>query len=226
MSVASASIVIPTFNQRTEWLSDAVKSAREQTTQVEVIVVDDGSSDPIPGATVRHGVNRGISAALNSGIRAMSTDWFCWLSSDDLVAPDKVAVQLDETKAAGKLCSFHRYYVFGLEPGASVSWVHMNGRHKKQRQALGTGCLINGSTVMIHRSVFEDVGLFDESYRYGQDWEMWARIAQKYEWHFIDKFLGARRQGGNLTARIERDAELRAVRDAEDERIRKQYGVK
>jgi glycosyltransferase involved in cell wall biosynthesis len=87
-----ASIVIPTYNQRPQYLAEAVNSALGQTVpNVEVIVVDDGSDEP-PFADrdlkpenlqiIRHETNRGIAAALNTGIRASSAPWVCWLSSD------------------------------------------------------------------------------------------------------------------------------------------------
>jgi hypothetical protein len=94
-----------------------------------------------------------------------------------------------------------------------------------QRLYLGRTCMINGSTTMIHRQVFEDVGGFDESYRYGQDWEMWCRIGSKYLWHPIRKTLGSRREGENLTAAIADDSDKRKQRDAEDARIRARYGA-
>lgn len=225
-----ASIVIPTYNQRPEFLKASIESALGQTAPVEVIVVDDGSTPPVemPGGMVAicHPCNLGISAALNTGIRAMSTDWFCWLSSDDLIVPEKVEIQLAACERSGAKASFHRYYVMNGsgEPTASTfpNWPN----HKRQKQELGVGCLINGSTVMIHRSVFDDMGLFDASYRFGQDWEMWCRIAQKYEWLGINEFLGTRRSDGNLTERIARDEELRRIRDDEDRKIRRLYGPK
>lgn len=223
-----ASVVIPTYNQRQWSLDAAVDSVRTQTVPVELIVVDDGSDPPASGATIRHERNRGIAAALNTGIAAMATEWFCWLSSDDLFSPAKVEVQLNALLASGRRASFHRYYLWSNplptlseEPLASA-WLDMSS-HKRQRQQLGTGCAINGSTVMIHRSVFDDVGLFDESYKYGQDWEMWCRIATVCEWLPINEFLGYRFAGGNLTERIAADAEMRAVRDAEDGRIKSTY---
>jgi len=155
----------------------------------------------------------------------MTGDWFCWLSSDDLMMPEKVQIQRRATEESGKLCSFHRYFTFGgSEPGISKGPVWPN--HKRQKQEIGQACLINGSTVMIHRKVFDDVGLFDESLRFGQDWEMWCRIVQKYEWLYMPDVLGHRRQYGNLTERITKDPELRAVRDAENKQILKTYGPK
>jgi glycosyltransferase involved in cell wall biosynthesis len=226
-----ASIVIPAFNQRPQYLAEAVNSALGQSVPVEVIVVDDGSDEPIPadGAPsnvriIRRETNRGIAVALNTGIRAMTTDWWCWLSSDDLLTPDKVETQLKETLAASCLASHHGYLCFrtGERPMGYVDPIRWRTLDN-QRVYLGRTCCVNGSTAMVHRQVFDDVGLFDESYRYGQDWEMWCRIGQKYLWHPIRKPLGSRREGENLTVRIEQDDALRAARNAEDDRIRARY---
>ncbi len=227
MSAPKVSVVIPVWNQKPYYIAEAIESVLSQTERCELIVVDDGSDEPVPAATIRHPRNLGIAAALNSGIRRMSGEWFCWLSADDLFVPEKVEIQRRDLEERDGVAGFHRYYVYGDNGGevlASKAPVWPN--HKRQKQELGIGCLINGSTVMIHRTVFDDVGLFDESYRFGQDWEMWCRIVQKYEWRLLNEFLGFRRTNGNLTSRIAADPDLKAVRDAEDVRIQKQYGPK
>lgn len=241
------SIIIPTYNQRPEWLNAAVESARVQgdCKSVEVIVVDDGSIPQVElgeewfgrgsvgDVTLcyqvdNHGnyANAGISAALNRGIEDARGEWICWLPSDDLYLANKVEVQLADLKASGLKAGFHGWYAFKDDPtkphGQSVGWNWSS--HKRQLQQMASGCAINGLTVMIHRSVFEDVGLFDTSFRYGQDWEMWCRITRKYEWRCTPHFLALRRDSGqNLTARIAQDDAMRAVRDAEDKRIREMY---
>jgi teichuronic acid biosynthesis glycosyltransferase TuaG len=228
-----ASVIIPTFDQKPEYLRDAINSALAQTAPVEIIVVDDGSSRPLDCdhpqvRLITHERNRGVAAALNTGIAAMRTDWFCWLPSDDVFAPRKVELQRQALNNSGLHAAFHQYYTFATTPanphGQSVAWDWSS--HLKQRRQLGVGCAINGLTTMIHRSVFERVGIFDESYRYGQDWEMWCRIVYTYEWHAMDDVLAYRRSDGtNLTARINADPVMRSVRDDEDERIRKRYGL-
>lgn len=229
----AASIVIPTYNQRAEFLEAAVTSALQQTAPCEVLIVDDGSSTPVETSdprvrVIRHSHNQGVAAALNSGIAAMQTDWFAWLPSDDLYAPRKIEIQRAAMIEAGSLAGFHQYYTFqtnASQPlGQSIAWDWSS--QLKQRRQLGVGCAINGLTVMLHRDVFRVCGDFDTSYRYGQDWEAWARIALTYEWLGMDAVLAYRRQSGeNLTATIARDPELRAVRDAEDARIAKRYGI-
>lgn len=261
---AVASIIIPTYNQDPKLLKAAVYSALGQTVPVEVIVVDDGTTDyeivaggaqkhteaaavtrdtPIPlplkptvslprgVKLLHHKENCGISAALNAGIEAMTTEWFCWLSSDDLLDPRKVEIQLGAVRTAGAKCSFTRYGAIRSGAGDTYQrFAQLPGWRTliEQKRILAEGCAINGSTVMIHKSVFAELGRFDPEFRYGQDWEMWCRIGQKYPWLQVDEVLGTRRENGNLTQLIAREdatGERRKRRDQEDELIRMRYAA-
>ena len=227
-----ATIVIPTYNQRVEYLAAAVNSAVAQTVPVEIVIVDDGSDKPVPTKgcpsnvkVLRHDTNKGIATALNTGIQAASTDWLCWLSSDDMIDPNKVECQLEHTIRANVRCSYHPYRVIMRDQLAGESYLSRWTTMYQQRLQLANMCDINGSTTMIHRDVFNAVGPYDVEYKYGQDWEMWNRIGQHYLWHAVPILLGTRREGGNLTSHIADDPALRKVRDAEDAKIRARYRV-
>ncbi len=239
-----ASIVIPTYNQRPRLLKAAVMSAMSQTVPVEVIVVDDGSethASVVLGDVINsphfklltHHQNRGIAAALNTGIAAMGTDWFCWLSSDDLFDPRKVELQQASMAQAGAKAGFHGYMSMGVEAGyfgryaILPDWRTMEEQHRLLSQA----CLVNGSTTMIHRTALEEAAIapgvyFDPEFRFGQDWEAWLRIGAKHLWHKTEEILGTRREGGNLTQEIAAEpegSERRQRRDREDQMIRERY---
>jgi len=265
-----ASVVIPTYNQKPQYLKAAVWSALGQTVPVEVIVVDDGTSDyeildaeggyfdvdngvrvnvvhvnvektaaktvklP-PGARVLRQKNRGIAGALNTGIRAMATNWFAWLSSDDLFTPDKVEKQLQKLHQSDAKASYHMYDIIGPATGdttfnsAPVLPRRWSSR-LEQRQALLENCCINGSTVMLHRSVIDDMklpdgGFFDGSYRWSQDYEAWLRVAQKYDWALTDEPLGTKRMDDNLTMSINTDPEKAKLWRREDARLHDQYAL-
>ena len=222
---SEVSVVVPTYNQRPAYLDSALASAACQTYPCEIIVVDDGSDEPVPGA-ISHDKNRGIAAALNTGIAAATGEWICWLPSDDLYAPGKVECQLAAVKASGHLASYHRYYTTTRETGEPerISIEHRGLSHKHQRQRLASGCVINGLTVMVHRSVFADLGLFDETLKLAQDWEMWCRIAQKHAWLYLSEPLATRRTSGNLTERVDHDAELSALMAYENALVKERYG--
>lgn len=216
-----ATIVVPVWNQRRDWLDEAIASALGQTVPVEVIVVDDGSDVPVevpsPVRLVRMPWNQGIAAALNAGIAEMTTEWFCWLSSDDLLRAEKVEKQIPLG-----LASFHRYdkigdNAHGFDVSPACPWADI----EEQRRYLKQGCWINGSTVMLHRSVFDRVGKFDPQYRIAQDWEMWRRVGEHYLWAWHPDVLGTRRETyENLTMRTQANGPARRARDAELQRVR------
>ena len=104
MSKPLVSILIPAFNAQ-EWIADTLCSAISQTWEPkEIIVVDDGSTDDT-GAIARQfdsGVvrvfrqeNRGAAAARNQAFRLSHGDYIQWLDADDLLAPDKIALQME-----------------------------------------------------------------------------------------------------------------------------------
>src|ERR1019366_1829356 len=101
------SILIPAFNAQ-EWIADALRSAIAQTWQrKEIIVVDDGSTDQThaiarqfepQGVLVVRQENMGASAARNKAFLLCHGDYIQWLDADDLLAPDKIAKQMDLAK--------------------------------------------------------------------------------------------------------------------------------
>jgi GT2 family glycosyltransferase len=235
-----ASIIIPTWNQKPELLRAAVHSAITQTVPVEVIVVDDGSDQPVRldnlftagtqiDGNVRliHIAHAGPWAAINEGIKTMGTKWFCWLSSDDTYRPDKVARQLRAMLATGSVASCHAFDILteaGLSPQAYVpyQWRSL----AEQQHILAAGCAINGLTAMIHASVFEEVGLFNEAYTIVADWDMWNKIGQKYQWLVLSDLLATRRGFDNASERYANDPVKRKIWLEEDAAIRAKYGAK
>lgn len=252
---AVASIVIPTYNQVPAYLAAAITSAADQTCPVQIIIVDDGSTVPVgnhadvvnaitsaKATLIRHDLNRGISYAINSGIGAVETEWFAWLSSDDLFYPTKIAHQIASLQSVNGFAGYHAYHQqSGGELTLSLTPIFASASH--QRRALSRDCWINGSTVLLHRSVIAEVGGPSISYRYSQDWEWWCRIGLKYRWHAVPcavcagrigacphcygqgvAVLGARRiDGRSLTNQIQEDPKLQAVRDDENRRIRRAF---
>lgn len=189
----AASIVIPVYNQDPWLLDKALDTARHQTRRCEVIVVDDGSTVPVqvPDGVrlIRHDRNRGIAAAVNTGIRAMTTNWWSWLSSDDSFTDDKIERQLRHLDSVGGLASFHAYMRFE-DIGDNKARVGVSATpywtcREDMERAVYRDCWINMSTALVHRNVLNKVGPLDESYRYGQDWEYQCRIAEWVVWYSV-----------------------------------------
>ena len=104
MTAPLVSVLIPTFN-RAHYVGDAVHSALSQTlTDIEVVVVDDGSSDDTAGRlaivadprlrVIRHDRNRGIPATRNTALSAATGRYIAWLDSDDIARPHRLAEQV------------------------------------------------------------------------------------------------------------------------------------
>ncbi len=200
---AQISVVIPTYN-RAGLLERALASIVQQSfPALEVLIVDDGSDDEtlemvgerFPAFEVLSQPNRGVSSARNRGIRAARHDWIALLDSDDEWAPDKLEAQIAALDA---------------EPGRRLvhcdeTWVrhgirvNPRLRHRKTggwifRQCLPL-CVISPSSAMLHRSVFEDVGLFDESLPACEDYDFWLRFTARNPVLFVDRPLVVKHGG-------------------------------
>ena len=187
------SVIIPVRN-RPRMLSRAIASAVTQTLHPEMVVaVDDGSTDETPEVIREFGTeypdlvtgiflpeHRGVSAARNAGIKASQTEWIALLDSDDEWLPDKLAHQQE----------FHRkhpeYKVFQCDEYWVRNGKQVNKRdiHRKKgghifKESLSL-CLVSPSAVMIHRSIFEEIGYFDESMPVCEDYDFWLRVLVKH----------------------------------------------
>lgn len=191
------SVIIPTFN-RASLLPRAIDSALNQTLAPhEVIVVDDCSYDHTKYVLESYDnvdvlilpVQGGVSKARNFGIDKSSGEWIAFLDSDDEWLPRKLEAQ----------AQYHT-----SNPDVSISqtdeiWIRGSKRvNAKQKHAKVGGwifeellplCLISPSAVMIHRSVFDEIGTFDESFPVCEDYDLWLRIAKKYFVGFIPENL-------------------------------------
>jgi glycosyltransferase involved in cell wall biosynthesis len=205
------SVVIPTYN-RERFLPDAIKSALAQTyTNTEVIVVDDGSTDGTRAICRDYSVryilkeNGGPASALNAGIRAMTGDWFKWLSSDDVLLPDALENLVNHAITKNAHFLYGDYLIID-EAGNEIGQHVMKRRDSYEALKETWGCFIgNASTSLIHMSVFERVGLFDDSLRFGEDMDFWHRCIFEHHimLHGVPKFICKYRQHpGQLTEAI------------------------
>lgn len=188
------SVIIPTYN-RCASLERAIHSVLSQkNAEFELIVVDDGSTDgtrdlihQIPQINYLHQNNRGVSAARNFGIKHAHGEWIAFLDSDDEWLPGKLAAQVQffEENPSIKICQTNEIWI---RKGVRVNPMK---KHAKKGGWIFEHCLplcaISPSSVMMHRSLFEQVGLFDESYPACEDYELWLRIASRYEVGLIEK---------------------------------------
>jgi len=197
------SVIIPTYNRG--WiLKEAIDSVLAQDfTDFELIVVDDGSTDDTGQVLAAYDQkvialdqsNRGVSAARNRGIGAASGQLIAFLDSDDLWLPRKLSTQVD---------------FFHSNPGAVINqteeiWIRNGVRvNPKTRHHKFSGmifekslalCLVSPSAVMMRRSLFDEVGLFDEDLPACEDYDLWLRLSWRYPVHLIETPLIIKRGG-------------------------------
>lgn len=195
------SVLVPTYNQEA-YLPAALDSLLAQSfPDWEAVVINDGSTDASgevmaayaardPRIRVFHKENGGVSSALNEGLRRARGEWLCWLSSDDLFEPDKLAVHRRAIAAHPEIRVFHTSYSqLFEESGAKTAEDETANRNLPPLELQTvTFCGVNyynGISIAIHRSVFEKVGPFNEGYRFAQDAEMWLRISALFPSRFL-----------------------------------------
>lgn len=185
------SVVIPVFG-RQKSLEYAVKSVTRQTGlgkgDVEIIIVDDYSPVPImapPGIEnlklVRLTQNAGAAGARNAGISSSQGEFIAFLDSDDSWQPDKLSKQLDLAKQIAKsrdlqriaiACGFYTPNRFDRQLELRIP------REASQLNEFLGGCwMCPGSTLFLHRSVFEKTGGLDQRLRRLEDYEWMMRFA-------------------------------------------------
>jgi glycosyltransferase involved in cell wall biosynthesis len=183
------SVVIAVYDRRNQ-LCEAVDSVLSQASagngagvDVEVVIVDDGSTDGTAevaddlaaqhdNVQVIHQANAGPSAARNVGVGVSSGHWLTFLDSDDLMMPGRLAAQVHELRRLGP-----NTVVIGEESvvvaDGIVAPVPITLQLAKPRPHWYT------MTMMTSRSVFDDVGGFDESLRMAEDTELLFRMKRR-----------------------------------------------
>lgn len=193
------SVVIPTYNRKGIVL-EAINSVLEQEPKnFEVIVVDDGSTDgsaeyldslnlPIKIIVQKNG---GVAAARNRGIREASGQYVAFLDSDDLWLPHKLQLQLAFFEAhpeAMIVCTDEQ-----ISDAGNIQEMTRFARNRPiprpSLPAFVQHTSIHVSAVMAKKTLFDEVGGFNESLRIHEDSELWNRIAEFHDFYYIEQPL-------------------------------------
>lgn len=185
--MARVSIIMPTFN-RPHLLARAVASAMQAGTDVEVIVVDDASTDStasvcasLPGVKyVRLERNQGVAGARNVGLLESTADFIAFLDDDDLRLPDSLDHQLalfDTLPDAGFVGGGVMLGNQDCIPTGETALVRAE-RGDLFWQILELSVHLIPSSVVVRKSCFQEVGLFNPRLAGIDDWDMWVRIAE------------------------------------------------
>jgi glycosyltransferase involved in cell wall biosynthesis len=163
----------------------------------EIVVVDDGSTDDTAEVVKSYGPkvryiyqeNAGDGPARNTGIAAAKGEWIAFLDHDDEWLPEKLKLQMELLGQNPDLrwCTVNFYNKYGEQQAPA-------GNPEILSKALGNrayfesfftavhrmGLSLISATTMVHRDVFEKVGLFDSCWLRCADYDMWWRIAHHY----------------------------------------------
>jgi glycosyltransferase involved in cell wall biosynthesis len=186
--MVDVSVIVPTHN-RSNLLALTLGSVLQQrAVDLEVIVVDDGSTDDTAEVVaglgdarvrlVRHDTPQGVAGARNRGIAEARGRWVAFLDDDDLWAPDKLARQLQAAHQSGRAWVYtgavvvgDRLEILGGAPPEPPERVRVL---LPRYDAVPGG----GSSVLVRRDTLERAGRFDGRLRNTEDWEMWIRLAK------------------------------------------------
>ncbi len=204
------SIIIPAYNSM-KFLPETLASVWQQTfTDFEVLIIDDGSSDDIKEWVSQIAdaklklisqPNQGASAARNQGIRAASGEYIAFLDADDLWMPTKLETHVS-------------YLEQNPDIGLVYSWTAITDAQGKPTGRVMTPTdegdifikilarnIVVCPSVVVRRCCFDNVGLFIDSLRFNEDWEMWIRIASQYKFAVVKEPLVYYRQHANNTSK-------------------------
>lgn len=226
LSPLRVSVVIPAYNAA-RFLPEAINSVRQQTLTVhEIIIMDDGSTDDTESIVRALGdgilyirqKNAGVSAARNRGIALATGEIIAFLDADDVWFPEKIERQLKvfqdhpdvalvatdkaEIDTQGKLLlpslfkQQHLHTFFSSLNNAPIPQV---------MSLLIKVNFIPTSSVLVRKEALNRIGVFDTTIRYGEDLELWVRIAAQFQIACIPEvMLHYRRHDTNATQATEK----------------------
>ena len=201
--MSKVSVIIPTHS-RPHLLPESVESAQRAGTDVEVIVVDDASTDctsevcrALEGIKyVRLEHNQGVAGARNVGILASTAEYIAFLDDDDLRLPGSLDLQLKVLEGdgdAGFVCGSVLYadqegrltgeVASPKMPGGDVFW-----------EVLGWNYFLLPVAVVIRKSCFFRIGLLDARLSGIDDWDLWVRLAEIFPLAVLNQPVGVYRK--------------------------------
>ncbi|TVQ04201.1 MAG: glycosyltransferase family 2 protein [Balneolaceae bacterium] len=196
------SVVIPVYNGA-RYLGDALDSVFNQSYPLmEVIVVDDGSTDQssmiakgYPGVRYLYQSNQGVSAARNSAINIAKGEFIAFLDADDIWKPEKLTRQMNFMLKNPEILITGTNAVNFLEPDTLLpDWLAKRSGWKEVKHIIP-------STMVVHSSVFSGIGGFSTEYRSNEDTEwLWRAKKAEITMNILDEILTLRRyHGANLS---------------------------
>ncbi|MFP5319130.1 MAG: glycosyltransferase family 2 protein [Acidimicrobiia bacterium] len=186
MKHPDVSVVIPT-RDRLHFLQRAVTCAtRQRDVTVEVVVVDDGSTDGTADwlsanrdgvRTVCHDSSRGLAQARNAGIAECRGIWVAFLDDDDVWSPNKVAAQLQAAVEVEAAWAYSAVVLVDEDLKARQLMPFPEPADVRRRILASQVIPAGSSNVVVRRRALDRVGVFDEKLAHLADWDLWTRLA-------------------------------------------------
>jgi len=192
----TVSVIIHTYNNE-KFIAETVESVLNQTYKdYEIIVVDDGSEDGTRDALIpymqkiryHYKENGGIASAKNAGISLSETEFVAFLDHDDLWVPDKLQLQMEHFNENPQIGLVYAKYT-SFRDGKELRTKPEKGYSGWIFKELLAKSFIQTSTVVVKRECLDAVGPYDETFSLGDEYDMFLRIARKFQCGFVDKGL-------------------------------------
>jgi glycosyltransferase involved in cell wall biosynthesis len=207
------SVIIPAYNAE-KTIARTLESVLSQTYKhIEVIVVNDGSTDRTEEIVeafaqtdrrirILHQPNLGATAARNCGIKSSKGEYIAPIDADDIWHEEKIQAQVEVFQHCGPSVGLvYSWSIIVDEMGNPLAGIAHEYQGNVLAELIYSNFVGNGSCPLIRRSCFQNVGDFNINLRAGQDWDMYLRIAERYEFQVIPKFhIGYRRAMNSISA--------------------------
>lgn len=198
MSNLLVTVVTPSYNQG-HFIRETIESVLSQDySPIEYMVIDGGSNDETMEILKKYGErfywvsekDKGQSDGINKGWRRANGAILAWLNSDDIYLPGAISRAVDFLKNHPEMAAV---YGEGYHIDENGRIIERYPTEPFNRQRLVETCFICQPTVFVRRSVLEEVGFLEESLKYCMDYDLWFRIAKKYDLGYIPYFLACTR---------------------------------
>lgn len=191
------SVIIPTYNRKDVVIAAIESVVNQEYKNFEFIVIDDGSTDGtkeyieemFPDIVVIRQENQGVSSARNLGIKNAKGGYIAFLDSDDRWLPNKLLRQVEYIR------EYPEYDICHTEEIWYRNNIRVNPMQKHQDDSADLFakslriCIISTSSVLIKKTVFDDIGLYDSDLVACEDYDLWIRITAKYKVLFLAEKL-------------------------------------
>jgi len=189
------SIITPTFN-RFDFIRDAIESVLTQTiSNWELLIIDDGSTDDTktvvasylsdPRINYFFQDNQGQATARNNGLMHSKGQYICFLDSDNLWKPKKLEIQYESMVSNNNIDVVYGDGETINESGEVISTANMKRYSGNITEQLLRDNFVSFNTAMVRTACIKGIGGFDNSVRFGDDYDLWLRLSAESRFLYI-----------------------------------------